>query len=620
MKLKAIIFFVIIVTILTPLYAQSEDDFEVRQNSDNTLTITGYRGTEKNVVIPDTLYGLRVTVIAARAFYNKGLISVIISNSVITIEVDAFSSNNELIRVVLGNNLQTIGDRAFYSSNSLTEITIPNSVTRIGNSAFSGNSKIKNVNFGTGIQSIGFDAFYNNEIVELILPSSLTEIGERAFKDNNITKLTLGTGLRTIREEVFCNNKITEIILPSSVREINYNAFADNQIQSIIIPNGVTSLGVGAFANNWIESITIPNSVTSLGGVAFRNNPLINVVITNSQIANYEQAFGNINNNKITYITIPARMNENTLRRNFEVSFVNFWINQNREGGTYIKRGPIWTRGYSENGVIFNEEKTTLLFYPREISGPYTVPNSVTSIGNSAFYSCYSLTSINIPNSVTSIDDSAFHSCYNLTSINIPNNVKSIGRTAFTSCYNLTSINIPNSITSIGDYAFAYCRSITSIEVESDNPFYKSLNGILYNKDGSILIQYPAGRTGSFTIPDGVIIIGYAAFAENKYITNVNIPSTINKINDMAFIGCSSLTSVIIPASCNEIGISAFSYTDSRLTSVIFEGNISANNFLTSSWFTSPFPGDLQSKYLARDGGPGTYTRSINSNTWVKQR
>jgi uncharacterized protein YjdB len=202
---------------------------------------------------------------------------------------------------------------------------------------------------------------------------------------------------------------VTTINIQNGVTTIGDNAFYFCiSITSITIPNSVTSIGGGAFASCWsLTSITIPNSVTSIGTSVFASC------------------------NSLTSITVSS-------------------------GNTAYA---------SEDGVLFNKTKTMIHSYPRGKTGStYNIPNSVTTIGNSAFSGCNSLTSITIPNSVTTIGNSAFSSCNSLTSITIPNSVTTIGDWAFSFC-NLTSITIPNSVTTIGDYAFYHCSSLTSTTI-----------------------------------------------------------------------------------------------------------------------------------------------------------
>ena len=192
---------------------------------------------------------------------------------------------------------------------------------------------------------------------------------------------------------------------------------------------------------------------------------------------------------------------------------------------------------------------------------------SVTSIGEWAFYGCSGLTSVTIPNSVTSIGKAAFAYCSGLTSVTIPNSVTSIGEVAFDGCSGLTSVTIPNSVTSIGEGAFAVCTGLTSINVASDNSNYCSVDGVLFNKDKTTLIEYPGGKQGAYTIPNSVTSIGETAFYGCTGLTSVTIGNSVTSIGNQAFNKCSGLTSVTIPNSVTSIGEAAF-YGCSGLTSV----------------------------------------------------
>ena len=222
-----------------------------------------------------------------------------------------------------------------------------------------------------------------------------------------------------------------------------------------------------------------------------------------------------------------------------------------------------------------------------------TIPNSVTSIGESAFCDCSSLTSIEIPNSVTSIEDQVFYGCSSLTSVTIPNSITSIGEWAFRGCSGLTSVTIPNSVTSIGDNAFFGCCSLTSINVANNNPIYSSIDGVLFDKQQSTLIQCPGGKQGACIISNRVASIGDDAFGDCNSLNSISvvgdnpnyssidgvlfdkqqttlircpggkqgeyiIPNSVTSIGDYAFYNCSSLTSVTIPNSVTSIGYDAF--------------------------------------------------------------
>ena len=179
------------------------------------------------------------------------------------------------------------------------------------------------------------------------------------------------------------------------------------------------------------------------------------------------------------------------------------------------------------------------------------IPDSVTTIGGSAFYSCDSLTSVNIPNSVTTIGSSAFYRCYSLTSVNIPDSVTTIGERAFYSCTNLTSVNIGNSVTTIGDWAFAGCSNLREFTGK-----YAADGGRCLIIDNTIIAYARASGT-IYNIPDSVTTIGNYAFRGCFNLTSVNIPDSVTTIGDYAFADC-SLTSVNIPDSVATIGDYAF--------------------------------------------------------------
>ena len=177
--------------------------------------------------------------------------------------------------------------------------------------------------------------------------------------------------------------------------------------------------------------------------------------------------------------------------------------------------------------------------------------------------------------SVTSIEDGAFSYCAGLTSITIPNSVTSIESYAFRGCTGLTSVTIPNSVTSIGQYAFSGCTGLTAINVDEINTAYSSIDGVLFNKSQTELIQYPEGKQGTYAIPNSVTSIERSAFRGCTGLTSVTIPNSVTSIGVTAFYGCTSLTSVNIPNSVKSIGSAAF-YGCTSLTSIDIPNSVTS--------------------------------------------
>ena len=188
------------------------------------------------------------------------------------------------------------------------------------------------------------------------------------------------------------------------------------------------------------------------------------------------------------------------------------------------------------------------------------IKDGVTSIGDCAFYCCYSMTSVTIPDSVTSIGESAFDSCLKLTTVDLPNSITSIGDFAFFSCGALKNVTIGSNITSIGDWAFAACMLLESIYVSENNACYSSdSHGVLFNKEKTELIQAPGAYQGSYSIPDTVTSIGDVAFYWCIALTDVTIPSRVTYIDNFTFAHCFALTKIFFHGSAPYIGFDAFS-------------------------------------------------------------
>ena len=317
----------------------------------------------------------------------------------------------------------------------------------------------------------------------------------------------------------------TEII-PSGGYNVIYkeNGFAHCQsVKKIILPESITSISYGAFYNCYnLEYVNIPNAVEEFDYKVFYGcNSLKKLSLSFDKYNKLQTYFMASSNDKLT---IPSTLKileitgKSVYWWNIDIALDKLIITKDvSQVGTclptaYIEVAESNTLYKSIDGNLYTKDGKTLIDYAKQKEETFTIPNSVTSIGESAFYNCSSLKSVTIGDSVTSIGESAFYNCSSLKSVTIGDSVTSIGDYAFYLCTSLTSVTIGDSVTSIGKFAFYNCSSLTSV-----------------------------------TIGDSVESIGAYAFSWCSSLTNIIVPNSVTSIASGAFQGCSSLTSITIP-------------------------------------------------------------------------
>jgi hypothetical protein len=343
---------------------------------------------------------------------------------------------------------------------------------------------------------------------------------------NPVVNIPANLGIAQIGESVFANSGITSLTIPEGVRIIGRGAFFHCINLASVTMSGVITIGEYAFREcSGLKSVTIPASVTAIGyGAFFGCNGLTSVIIPASVASIGEYAFFGCNGLKS--VTIPA-----SVASIGEAAFAGC--------NGPITVDPRNTAYSSIDGVLFDKAgKTLIKCSPAGKSGAYAIPSSVTVIEKSAFQGCNGLTSVIIPASVTAIREAAF-----------------------AGCSGLTSVTIPASVTAIEQEAFSYCSG--PITVDPRNTAYSSIDGVLFDKAGKMLIQCPIGKTGAYITPASVTSIGERAFQGCNGLTSVIIPASVTSIGDIAFYGCSGLTSVTIPSSVLHIGSQAFTESSS---------------------------------------------------------
>ena len=544
-------------------YSLSEDG--------QSYSVTGIGTCEDtDLVIPDTYEGLPVTSIGERAFYNRdSLTSVTIPNSVMSIGSSAFydcdgltsvtigsgvtSIGNSAFRycdcltsVTIGNSVTSIGDYAFEYCSDLTSITIPDSVTSIGNRAFYSCISLTSVTIGDGVTSIGDEEFYKcSSLTSITIPNSVTSIGNYAFYEcSNLTSVTIGNSVTSIGNAAFRDcSSLTSITIPDSVTSIGDDAFMYcGSLTSVMIGNSVTSIGHWAFRECYnLTSITIPNSVTSIGDDAFQTCRKLVEVINKSAI--------DIKKGDLDGDNLSQSADEHAFYA-LEVHGGNSKI-INKDGYLF----------YSVDGTnyLVNYIGTDInLILPATCNGETYVIHDFAFMQSNALNLPGNIKSVTIPDSVTSIGQYAFWNC-EITSIIIPDSVTHIGGNAFQYCRNLEFITLGSNIANIGSYAFYetnYYNNESSWE-----------DGVLYI--GKYLIKARDDISGAYTIKEGTELIADSAFEPCYGLTSITIPDSVTSIGDYAF-SSTGLTSVTIGRSVTDINPEkTFNYCSELKTIVI---------------------------------------------------
>ena len=325
----------------------------------------------------------------------------------------------------------------FIGCRSLTSLIIPDSVTNIGDYAFSGCRSLTDIVIPDSVTNIGDYAFWNcGSLTNIVIPNSVTSIGDNAFEYCfSLSNLIIPDGVTSIGDGAFVGcTSLSSVVIPDSVSCIGNNAFGCcESLTDIVIPNSVTSIGESAFYEcSSLTEVVIPDSVTSIGDKAFFCcRSLTDIVIPESVV--------NLKGNPFC-----------------------------RWDGELKCLSPYFIY---DNKVLFDKDKSKIIAFRDKNTTSYVIPDSVSCIGDRAFYRCSSLSSVVIPDSVTSIGKCAFRGCTSLTDIVIPDCVTSIEDGAFSGCESMTNLVIPDGITSIGDSAFYECNFPNDLKQELSSRF-----------------------------------------------------------------------------------------------------------------------------------------------------
>ena len=553
----------------------SDFEYEIENRE---VTITGYIGERKNVVIPDRINNLPVTSIDRWAFYEKGLVSVTIPDSVKKIGRFAFE-NNKLIEITLGADVELcseiLGGGFNLGKNNDSGILLL--IDYLYNNREAGTYKISKASLqrkisgsyeyfltkhGAVITGCSFkfdfdeeykDGFspiwwppeermfssrsiigYTLEVPRYIDGNIIIGITNGAFSKKQIINIELHDSIIYIGQSAFSDNRIDSLDIPTSVKYIDDFAFSNNNLSELNIPNSVVYIGSNAFSDNGLTSVTIPDSITTINYETFVRNQLKNVIIPNSVTSINSHAFAV---NELTEIIIPNSVTYIGALAFFRNKLENITIPNSVK---HIGYGA-FSENQLKNVTISNTVVSIGMGAFRDnLITSVNIPGSIKEMGDGIFAD-NQLTSVTIPDNFTSIPARMFQN-NQLTTVTLPNTVKSIGFASFGN-NRISAIIIPNSVTSIDDYAFSQ-NKLNSISIPENvdfklDSFYASVyDKYIENDKKETTFNITLSEYNDFEIA----IIDNNTLEITKYIgknLNVNIPSYINNLPVTA-IGSSS--------------------------------------------------------------------------------
>ncbi|MCK5863158.1 MAG: leucine-rich repeat protein, partial [Candidatus Hydrogenedentes bacterium] len=622
----------------------------------NEVTITGYTGMGGDVSIPPVIENETVTKIGTRAFAdNNALTNVIVGFGLADIGQAAFSNCANLVSVIFPDSVTNIGDYSFHSCSSLSNLYFKGDAPAVqGLSAFSSTVTIINYisetsgwgsTFG-GCSTVVWTttAFFDAAGGTASFSTREYHVGhvygELPIAANNSEYRFLGwqTEPGGGGEEV-ATNTVVPLLTADHTLYALWTIFAAASDFEYTVNAGEVEIteyiGSGG-------SVLIPPSidgfpVTRVGDQAFEYcTSLTNVVIgPNVEEIGY-YAFSYCSN--LTNVTFSMSTTDIGYCAFFECdSLKDILISDNVQSidtqafsGTPLTNIVVAVSNTvysSSDGVLFNKTQTSLLQYPKgRIDAAYTIPSGVTIIGQGAFSGC-GLTVVTIPEGVISIEDHGFGGCDSLKNVSLPDSLTSLGGFSFAYCDGMTNITfgsglvsigvsafqysdglrdvfIPAGVTTIGIRGFGRCGGMTNIAVAASNPSFSDIDGVLFDKSKTCLLQCPAGKSGSYEIPENIAVVGYEAFNGCINLIHVGMPDSVGNLEYGAFLFCTGLQRIIIGDGVRNISRNA--YLSCRgVTNLIVSGGVT--NISNMAFSDCPalekvfFIGDAP----ASDGGSG---------------
>lgn len=504
---------------------------------------------------------------------------------VLKIGDNSFKDQSNLTVVTLPDTVTSVGASAFKGCSSLTAVNIPTQVSRIEANTFEGCAALVLTGIPSAVTYVGNRAFYGCRSLDLSVDSSnMTQIGEYAFYDcsnlGDVTisaevktgrnafsgagnedaaltvKGTLGVGARDMQSPYYTSGFGT-IVISDEISTLRQYMFQRANATNIVWPDNLSYVSQYAFCNMpKLEKVVIPESVTSIQEYAFSGCENLQTVIleNKTRVTIGTDAFSShtpdpVDNGSYyatTVIYTDAEVKTDDSLRIYPYTGTVF----NSDGIVFVNKGTSLSvvdyLGEDDHVSIpaqFSGKNVSVIgtraFDRSQIAG-VTLPETLTSIEDSAFYRCFNLQSVEVPNNVEVIGNEAFRFCSNLTTLTLGSNLKDIGEYAFASC-GIAELILPEGVTHIGEYAFYFCENLKTINIPVG---ITQIPVRMFDHSG----------LESFNIPSHITEIGFGAFSDCEKLISINIPDSVTSIENYAFDGCSALSIVSIPSSVTSVG------------------------------------------------------------------
>jgi len=542
----------------------------------------------KNITIPESVTNIGANVFISTPWLNskkKENPLVIVNN--ILVNGSSCSDN-----VVISDDVTSIADYAFSFNSRITSVTIPDSVKSIGDYAFYNCDKLESVTIQNGVTSIGKCAFFIcYHLKSVIIPESVKSIGEFAFNETWLESITI----KNPDCEIFdSEGTITDDATIYGYSDSTAHTYAEKYDREFISlgeapvitttittePNETTQTTISAIdeTTNSSDSSASTSEAPVVTTTTTTTSSTVSEITESSETETGSATKTDISEVTTTETSVSSATTTTTTVTTTQQTTISGEIYNDLL--VYKKVDTDNDEKYDYIEIIDCSPSAVSVEIPDKIDGlpvtsigndafkdcksleSVTIPEAVTNIGNSAFEYCTSLKNISIPEGITIIKYHAFADCESLESITIPQNVTIIEDYAFLRCNALTSITIPKNVESIADNAFWFCESITDFNVDKNNSFYTDIDGVMFNKEQTVLVAYPIGRKDkSYPIPDSVTRIENHAFSGSDTLESITFHNNITEIGDYAFSNCWVLTNVIFSESVINIGGHAFSHT-----------------------------------------------------------